>query len=172
VGAHAVTSAASSTEGFEPYLYRTNGQPADPVNLVFRAGDGRDVADAVGRVLGWLPVNSTPMFFHDADKTWPTGWQYNLPLAAGARFHLRIEAVTPADRRSYVLAAVHQDRPAGCGHLGMEFDAMREYVARAFARAGYRVETTTLGNTLPGRQCDGTYTAGDGQLSVIDLTRP
>jgi hypothetical protein len=160
------------TNGFAPYLYRGNGQPADPVNLLFRANDGKAVAQAVREVLGWLPVSSTPMNFIDEGRVRPTGWQFYLPLDAGARFHLRIEAVNPADGRDYVLAAVHHDLLADCGHLGTAFDDMREHVARAFAQVGYQVETTTLGNTQPGRQCNGSYTGGDGRLAVIDLTRP
>jgi hypothetical protein len=170
--AHAEISEAALAEGFTHYLYRNNGQPADPINLMFRTGDGRSVAKAVRDVLGWVPVNSTPMDFRHASGTRPTGWQFNLPLEAGVRFHLRVEAVTPSDQRDYVLAAVHQDVPARCGHLGTSFDVMREHVAQAFAKAGYQVETITLDNTQPGRQCDGSYTAGDGRLTIIDLTRP
>jgi hypothetical protein len=172
VAAHAAAEDVPLTEGFAPYLYRKNGQAADPVNIMFRTSDGKSAAKAVRDVLGWLPVSSTPMNFIDADKTRPTGWQFYLPLDAGARFHLRIESVTPADGRDYVLAAVHHDLLADCGHLGTAFDAMRDYVAHAFTEAGYRVETTTLGNTQPGRQCNGTFTAGDGRVAVIDLTRP
>lgn len=170
--AHAATADSFASESFSPYLYRKNGQAADPVNLVFRTNNGEAVAKAVRTVLGWQLINSTPMDFRDADITRPTGWQFALPLNAGVRFHLRIEAVTRADRRGYVLAAVHQDLPSECGHLGMGFDAMREQVAQAFAKAGYRVETVTLGNTEAGRQCNGTFTAGDGRVTIIDLTRP
>lgn len=162
--------------GFDPYIYRENGTPADPVNLVFlrpNAETGQVVA-VVQQVLGWREVdsaNTTKMMFRDHAQGRATVRQLELPLAAGSRFHLRLEDVLATSGQGYVLAAVHRDDSVSCGHIGTAFNDMRDVVVRAFVAAGYPVTLVRQGNTGTGAQCDGSLTGGDGQIAVIDLTR-
>ncbi|HZQ37066.1 MAG TPA: hypothetical protein VFD32_14135 [Dehalococcoidia bacterium] len=154
---------------FDPYLHRSSGALADPVNLIFR-GSLSQAEQAVPRVLGWQPVQGSMMVFYDHGEHVRTGAQFGLNLPGGSRFHLRLEAVTGAHGASYVLAGVHRDDLTACGHVGRAFNAARDLVAGQFAQAGYTVTREYLGNTTPGRQCDGSFTAGDGAAAVIDLT--
>jgi hypothetical protein len=153
---------------FDPYLHRTSGALADPVNLIFR-GTLSQAEAAVPRVLGWQPVQGSMMVFYDHGQRLQTGAQFGLNLPGGSRFHLRLEAVTAAHGTKYVLAGVHRDDLAACGHVGHAFNAARDLVAGQFAQAGYTVTREYLGNTTPGRQCDGSFSAGDGSAAVIDL---
>lgn len=158
-------------DGTRLYISRQNGSQADPVNLAFRVDDGARVATEVMRVLGWKPVEASPMSFRYGSATRTTGWQLELPLGGGSRFHMRIEAATAVDGQEYVLAAVHRDDTVGCGHIGNAFDMARDLVARAFGEAGYRVTTENAGNVEAGPQCDGSVTAGDGAVAFIDLSQ-
>jgi hypothetical protein len=160
----------SVPSGFQPYIYRESGEPADPVNLVFLTDDSAKVLEAVTSVLRWQPVKATPMMFRDRAVTRATARQFQVPLGGGVRLHLRVEAVKSADRQQYVLAAVHRDDPAVCGHIGSAFDDARSIVVHAFAEAGYHVRLAWQDNRRPGRQCDGSYTAGDGHVAIVDLT--
>jgi hypothetical protein len=89
-------------------------------------------------------------------------------LGHGDRYHIRIEQQLSAGDGE-VYAGVHHDIRAACGHLGREFDAMRDLVAARFAAAGYAVGRIELGNVQPSRQCDGSYSGGDGVAAIIDL---
>lgn len=155
---------------FNPYIHRLNGPAADPVNLIFYGADANAVAAAVHRVLGWTAVEGSPMTFTDEGVTRPMRWQFGQQLSRSARLHVRIEDLRATDSQDYVLAAVHRDDTAPCGHVGGAFDRERERVAKAFGAAGYAVTPVWLGNTAPGPQCDGSFTAGDGNAVVIDLT--
>lgn len=157
---------------FDEYIHRLNGAPADPVNLIFLTTDPDTAADAVHRVLGWDMVSGSSMTFVDQGTVRPVAWQMGMQFTRSSRWHMRIEDVTRSGSGAYVLAAVHRDDDAPCGHVGTEFDRARRVVAMAFAGAGYNVTTQHLGNTRPGRQCNGSYTSGDGIAVVIDLTRP
>ena len=154
---------------FDPYLHRTSGALADPVNLIFR-GSLSQAEATVPRVLGWQPVQGSMMVFYDHGQHLRTGAQFGFNLPGGSRYHLRLEAVAGVHGASYVLAGVHRDDLTACGHVGRSFNAVRELVAAKFAAAGYPVTREYLGNTTPGRQCDGSFTAGDGTAAVIDLT--
>jgi hypothetical protein len=158
----------SDAFAFDPYLHRSSGALADPVNLIFRGTLGQ-AEQAVPWVLGWQPVQGSMMVFYDHDEHLRTGAQFGLNLPGGSRFHLRLEAVTDAHGASYVLAGVHRDDLTACGHVGRAFNTARDLVAGQFAQAGYTVTREYLGNTTPGRQCDGSFTAGDGSAAVIDL---
>lgn len=160
----------SDASAFDPYLHRSSGALADPVNLIFRGSLGQ-VEQAVPRVIGWQPVQGSMMLFYDHGEHLHSGAQFGLNLPGGSRFHLRLEAVTGAHGASYVLAGVHRDDLTACGHVGRAFNAARDLVAGQFAQAGYAVTREYLGNTTPGRQCDGSFTAGDGSATVIDLAR-
>ncbi len=164
----ALAGDSDHSSAFDPYLHRSSGALADPVNLIFRGSLGQ-AEQAVPQVLGWQPVQGSMMIFYDHGQRLQTGAQFGLNLPGGSRFHLRLEAVTGAHGASYVLAGVHRDDLAACGHVGRAFDAARDLVAGQFARAGYTVTREYLGNTTPGRQCDGSFSAGDGSAVLIDL---
>lgn len=164
------TEASILPSQFDPYLHRTSGTLADPINLVFLHATPNSVAAAVHRVLGWPIVAGSPMIFVDQGVRHPTAWQLGLPETRGSRLHMRIEALAPDAKQTYVLAAVHHDQGAACGHVGGDFARERDLVARAFAAADYRVTDRIRGNTLSARQCDGSFTRGDGRIAYIDLS--
>ncbi len=157
------------SSSFDPYLHRPSGVLADPVNLIFRGSLGQ-AEQAVPQVLGWQPVQGSMMVFYDHGQRLQTGAQFGLNLPGGSRFHLRLEAVTGLHGASYVLAGVHRDDLTACGHVGRAFDAARDLVAGQFTQAGYTVSREYLGNTTPSRQCDGSFSAGDGGAVLVDLT--
>lgn len=155
---------------FDPYIHRLDGAVADPVNLIFLGADADAVAATVHRVLGWSVVDGSPMQFVNGGVQRETLWHLGQDLDRATRLHLRIENVSAAERQGYVIAAVHRDDAAACGHVGGAFNAARGRVAGAFAAFGYPVSAIWLGNTDPGPQCDGSFTQGDGAAVVIDLT--
>lgn len=154
---------------FDPYLHRPTGEMADPVNLIFRGGDLRSADEAMQRVMGWPHVHGGDMTFNDQQFTRATGVQLGLDLGGGSRWHMRIEAVENVDGQSYVLAGVHRDDTMPCGHVGLAFNEARNMVADSFSRVGYSASLVRLQNTLPGHQCDGRLTNGDGLAVMIDL---
>lgn len=163
---------------FDPYVHRPDGRPADPINLIFLGADADKAATAFQAVLGWPAINANGMTFIDQGQSRPTARQFGLDLGGGSRFHVRIEAdpaasapipPDPAAPGHYALAAVHRDDSVSCGHIGEAFDDVRNMVGEAFARAGYSVTRMPLGNTTPGQQCDGSFSAGDGIVLIIDL---
>lgn len=162
---------AHALSRFEPYLLRANGRNADPVNIVFLAPDTTAVNIAARTILRWPPVSASPMRFSEGPDVRNTAAQFQLVLGRGARYHLRIESVPRRDGRGYVLAAAHRDDPAACGHIGVEFDQARDLIADVFANAGYPVDLLWLGNTEAVRHCDGSLSAGDGRVAVINLRR-
>ncbi|HTE86817.1 MAG TPA: hypothetical protein VK821_19050 [Dehalococcoidia bacterium] len=157
---------------FDQYIHRENGAPADPINLIFIAPNPEAAANAVHAVLGWDPLDGSPMQFLDEGLSRSSAWQMGIQFSRASRWHIRIENVTRDGQGEYVLAAIHRDDNAACGHVGGAFDRARDNVAGAFAAAGYSVTTLDLGNTRSGLQCDGSYTAGDGAAAVIDLSAP
>lgn len=157
---------------FDAYLHRVSGALADPVNLVFLNADPNSAAAAVHQVLGWPVIAGSPMVFFDQGERNPTGWQLGSELTRSSRIHMRIETLPPDSTQSYVLAGVHRDAGTACGHVGGAFDEERDLVARAFASDGYAVTAQWRGNTQPGPQCDGSFTAGDGTIVFIDLAHP
>jgi hypothetical protein len=167
-----LTHAARSggTTRFDPYLHRTNGDLADPINLIFRGTDEAAVAQTVQRVLGWSRVQGSAMFFYDQGSTHQTAWQFGFDLGQGSRLHMRLEQAGTAGGHPYVLAGVHRDDLVACGHVGHFFDQERDAVATAFSSLGYKVTIRRLDNTRPGLQCDGSLTAGDGTAAIIDLS--
>jgi len=162
-------SSPTLPSSFDPYIHRAGGEPADPVNLIFRGADADTVAQVAQRVLGWPVVAGSAMDFIDRSHLHATAWQLGHDLPFGSRYHLRIESITAADGQSYTLAAVHRDDSVACGHVGRAFDQVRDIVAHDFADAGYRVSMVWLGNTNDGLQCDGSRTAGGGAAAIIDL---
>lgn len=166
-----LTHAARGTvpSRFDPYLHRTTGELADPVNLIFRGAAVDTVAKTVQRLLDWPQADGSAMIFYDHGLTRDTAYQFAMNLGAGARQHLRLERIGAAAGQPYVLAGVHRDDTVACGHVGRFFDQERDVVAGAFTAAGYRVTYRRLDNTQPGRQCDGSLTAGDGTVAIIDL---
>jgi hypothetical protein len=157
---------------FDPYIHRVTGAPADPVNIIFLTSSPDTVAADVHKVLAWDVVDGSPMLFVDNGASQPIAWQMGIQFTRSSRWHMRIEQVTHDGTNAYVLAAVHRDDDAPCGHVGTAFDKARRVVGSAFANAGYDVTKLQLGNTQSGLQCDGSYTAGDGTALVIDLTKP
>ncbi len=165
-------SDAELPTGFNPYIHRASGTRADPVNLIFRGASTEAVAQSVTRVLGWSDVPGSAMMFVRRDGQRISGRQFGLDLGGGTRLHLRVEAVGADEGQTFVLAAIHRDDWAGCGHVGGAFDEARDIVAQAFAAAGYHVTSVPLANTESGRHCDGSWTHGDGAATLIDLTPP
>jgi hypothetical protein len=173
VGFSQATGSASGPVAlpFDPYVHRTNGPLADPINLIFYGADPDSVAATLHKVLGWPVTDGSPMIFVDHGAVRPTRWQLGQDLGRGNRWHIRIESVSADDGQDYVLAAVHYDKATACGHVGGQFNSARRRVVRALADAGYTVHAISLDNTEPGPQCDGTSTAGDGTVAVIDLAK-
>ncbi len=165
----AAANEPSEFESFNPYLHRTTGEIADPINIIFR-GDLATARSAIPNVLGWQPVAGSEMVFIDHGASHPTAAQFGLDLGGGSRYHIRLEAVEQQDGQTYVLAGVHRDDMVACGHVGRAFDLSRDLVAATFDRAGYASSRLSLKNVEPGRQCDGSFTFGDGSAVVIDLS--
>jgi len=171
IEAGAVDAELEAPSGFEPYIFRTTGERADPVNIIFLHTDAATTAEAAQRLLGWRQVVAAGMNFKEkGGGARPTSRQLAADLAAGSRFHLRIQSVPQTDTQTYVLASVHRDDPMPCGHVGRAFDETRDLVARAFADAGYRTRYVDLQNTNSGLHCDGSRVAGDGRAVLIDLS--
>lgn len=157
---------------FDQYIHRDSGDAADPINLIFVTTNADIAAEKVHEVLGWTVLDGSPMSFLDDGVSRPTAWQMGIQFSRASRWHMRIEQVNRDGPGAYVLAAVHRDDDSACGHIGIAFDRARRVVATAFSDAGYPVTILDLGNTNRGLQCDGSYTAGDGSVVVIDLTSP
>jgi hypothetical protein len=162
------TADASLIARSDLYLHRAGGELADPVNLIFVHATGDGAAAAVERVLGWQPTSGSELLFWRAGEPALEPLQLGQSLGHGDRYHIRIEE-RPGEATGEVYAGVHHDMRAACGHLGRDFDTMRDYVAERFAAAGYAVARVDLGNTEPSRQCDGSFSGGDGMAAVIDL---
>jgi hypothetical protein len=152
------------------YLHRLNGATADPVNVIFRNGSSAQAAQAVQQVLGWSPTNGSELQFWRADEPPLTSLQLALDLGGGSRYHIRIEQAQAAANED-VLAGVHLDVRDTCGHIGQRFDEARDLLARGFENASYEVSTITLGNRQAGRQCNGSFTHGDGDAVIVNLAR-
>jgi hypothetical protein len=162
-------AAALPAVTFDPYLRRADGAVADPVNLLFVGAGAEETAAAVARVLGWQSVRGSPMTFADGGAVYPTVAQLGLELGRSSRYHMRLAPAITRDGRVRVMAAVHRDDPAACGHVGRAFDEARDVVAAAFHAAGYRVAYLWAGNVAPGPHCDGSEPPADGHVAVIDL---
>lgn len=172
-GAPLVLSAAPVWDlptGFDPYIYRPNGERADPINIIFLHTDAPTADATAQRVLGWRPVVATGMSFKHKSGTRPTSRQLAADLGAQSRYHLRIQSVPITDTQMFVLASVHRDDTAPCGHVGRAFDETRDLVARLFREAGYPIRLIDLGNTATGQHCDGSRVPGDGAAILIDLS--
>jgi hypothetical protein len=166
---HASGSALAARD-FAPYLHRSsNDALADPINLICQGGTPRQAARSITQVLGWTDVSGSSMTFQDGGARHPAGWQLGVDLGSGDRLHIRIEGDTNLGGNGYELAGVHHDTKRACGHVGGDFDASRDLVARAYAADGYTVTYLALDNTQASQQCDGSDSAGDGQVAVIDL---
>src|SRR5690242_6735355 len=76
---------------FDQYIHRESGAAADPVNLVFIVSPDSDPAAQVHQILGWDPIQGSPMSFMDAGVLEPTQWQMGRDLNRGARWLMRIE---------------------------------------------------------------------------------
>lgn len=165
------TPALEVPVGIEPYIFRPSGERADPVNLIFLHTDAATASAMIERVLGWRPVVASGMMFRQRAGLRPTARQLAAEISPQMRYHIRLQAVAVTDTQTYVLASVHRDDTAACGHVGRAFDEMRDLVARAFADAGHQVERVDLANTTPGLHCDGSRVGGDGLAALIDLSR-
>lgn len=156
--------------GFDPYIYRPTGELADPVNIIFLHTDGATAAAVAERVLGWRAATAAGMMFKNRTGARPTYRHLVADLSAQVRWHLRIQAVPLSDTQTYVLASVHRDDTAPCGHVGRGFDETRDIVGRAFAEAGFPTRIVYLDNTAAGQHCDGSRVGGDGAAVLIDLS--
>jgi hypothetical protein len=159
---------------FGPYLRRTDGRTADPVNVVF-VGEAEAVAVALQLVdlLGWMRIPGSEMAFMDQGVMRPTELQLGTGSRGGLRKHIRLAGAGEESESwgEYTLAAVHHDITVPCGHVGAGFDEERDALAAAMERAGHPVSWLWLGNDGPVEHCDGSHTHGDGWAAVIDLRR-
>jgi hypothetical protein len=156
--------------GFDPYIYRPSGERADPINIIFLHTDGATAAATSQRVLGWKPVVASGMSFKQRNGMRPTYRQLAADLSPQIRYHMRIQAVPITDTQTFVLASVHRDDTAPCGHVGRAFDDMRDVVAQKFNEAGFPTRIVDLENTAAGLHCDGSRVGGDGKAVLIDLS--
>lgn len=160
---------------FAPYLQRSDGRAADPVNLIFLGeAQAPDVGLELISVLHWASVDGSLMSFMQKGRQLQTEVQLGDSLGGENRRHLRVAAVGPASPTwgPFALAGVHRDESVSCGHVGRGYDDERDRVARAMEDDGYSVTWLWLGNSGAVRQCDGSLIHGDGYAAVIDLRRP
>lgn len=165
-----LTPALELPTGFDPYIYRPTGELADPVNIIFLHTDGATAAAVSERVLGWRSATAAGMTFKNKTSARPTYRHLVADLSTQVRWHMRIQTVPLSDTQTYVLASVHRDDSAPCGHVGRGFDETRDIVARAFAEAGFPTRIVDLDNTAAGQHCDGSRVGGDGTAVLIDLS--
>jgi hypothetical protein len=156
--------------GFDPYIYRQSGERADPINVIFLHTDAPTAAATSQRVLGWKPVVASGMTFKQRNGVRPTSRQLAADINPQTRYHMRIQAVPITDTQTFVLASVHRDDTAPCGHVGRAFDEMREIVARQFHEAGFPTRIVDLNATAAGLHCDGSRVGGDGKAVLVDLS--
>lgn len=169
-GPRATPPPLEAPTGFDPYIYRQNGERADPINIIFLHTDGATAAATAQRVLGWKPVVATGMSFKQRNGVRPTFRQLAADINPMTRYHMRIQAVPITDTQTFVLASVHRDDTAPCGHVGRAFDDMRDLVARQFDEAGFPTRIVDLNATAAGSHCDGSRVGGDGKAVLIDLS--
>lgn len=158
---------------FGLYLRRSDGQSADPINVIF-IGEQDAAAVALrlaGRLL-WVPIQGDDMAFTVKGNTRWAEVQLGTVAAGMLRKHIRIAGAASSERwGSYVLAGVHRDLAVSCGHVGFAFNEERDDLAAAMREAGYSVSWIQLGNDAPVQHCDGAVSHGDGWAAVIDLRR-
>lgn len=154
-----------------PYLLRASGQRADPINLLFVGTTNvQAVAALIRDTLGWRSDSGSTMFFVQGNEIQPQDAQVASSEENGRRYHLRLKLGQGlVAGKPFILGAVHVDERAGCGHVGREFDAARDFLKAELAWSGLRVEVEPWNNTGPARHCDGSETAGDGLLAVVEL---
>lgn len=165
-------SAEPATFDFAPYLRRSDGRPADPVNvIVVGQGDADAVADRLADVLRWVRVPGSDMAFVDRGQTRWANVQLGTAGEAGFRKHIRLAGGAAESPRwgAYTLASVHHDLVVPCGHVGLGFDEERDALAFAMRNAGYPLSWVYVGNDGPVEHCNGTESRGDGWAAVIDL---
>jgi hypothetical protein len=158
---------------FEPYLRRSDGRSADPVNVIFVGErEAQRVALLLVGVMRWAPIPGSDMAFVERGTLRWTQLQLGA-VAPGARKHIRLAGAEQESARwgSYTLAAVHRDVDVECGHVGAAFDEERNALAQHLGAAGYSISWLRLGNDGPVEHCDGRLTRGDGWVAVVDLRR-
>jgi len=172
-GEHRTVRANEPAFDFGLYLSRSDGQSADPVNVIF-IGEQDAAAVALrlaGRLL-WVPIQGDDMAFTVKGDTRWAEIQLGTMAAGTVRKHIRIAGAANSERWGpYALAGVHRDLAVSCGHVGFAFDEERDALAAAMREAGYSVNWIQLGNDAPVQHCDGAVSHGDGWAAVIDLRR-
>lgn len=157
---------------FAPYLRRSDGRNADPVNVIF-AGDGdpAQVAARFTELLRWSPIEGSDMAFIDHGKVRWADTQLGTVAEGGVRKHIRLAGAAAESKQwgPYTLASVHHDLVVPCGHVGLAFNEERDALAAAMRAAGYLISWIDLDNDGPVAHCNGAETRGDGWAIVIHL---
>jgi hypothetical protein len=167
-------SAAADEPAFEfaPYLRRSDGRNADPVNVIFAGdGDSTRVAALMAGILRWTPIEGSDMAFVDHDKVRWADTQLGTIAEGGVRKHIRMAGAAAESKRwgPYTLASVHHDMVVPCGHVGLAFNEERDALAASMRSAGYLISWIDLDNDGPVTHCNGAETRGDGWAVVIHL---
>jgi cell division septation protein DedD len=172
VAGHGSAVADEPAFEFAPYLRRSDGRNADPVNVIV-AGDGdpAHVAAVFAGILRWTPIEGSDMAFIDHDKVRWADTQLGTVSEDGVRKHIRLAGAAAESKRwgPYTLASVHHDLTVPCGHVGLAFNEERDALAAAMRAAGYLISWMDLDNDGPVVHCNGAETRGDGWAVVIHL---
>ncbi len=151
----------------------------DPINLIFDVnGSWTNSYDYVLAYLGWYDRGGSTQQFPDHSAS---PWE-NQNGQAGSdcdfcnRYHLRYNQGNDwggASWGTWTMAPAHYDQVEwSCSppnHKSSTYDGARNVVHNAFVNNGYTVGWVYRGNNRGIRQCDGSYTAGDGYYVWIDI---
>jgi hypothetical protein len=149
----------------------------DPINLIFDInGTWTNTYDRVLAYLGWYDRGGTTQQFPDHSSS---PWE-NQNGQAGSdcdlceRYHLRYNQGndSAAGWGTWTMAPAHYEQYTWCGapyHKSSTYDGARNVVHNAFVNNGYTIGWVNRANNQAVRQCDGSYTAGDGWYVWIDI---
>jgi hypothetical protein len=161
---------AADDFGFREYTYASSTCRTlkDPLNLYF--GDGLGTLAAATKVLEDVvglrvaPAASSQWFWDDGQCQRQDRQRADAAVAP-RRTHSRLNQggrIDPQFNR-ITAAPIHVDVWSWCGDVAESFDAARDLAAqRIQARPGWFAVYSWTGNTAAIRQCDGRFTASDG----------
>ncbi len=147
----------------------------DPINLVFDGnGSWTNSYDYVLAYLGWYDRGGSAQQFpdHSASPWENQDGQAGSDCEICSRYHVRYNQGNDGGGASWgtwTMAPAHYDQVVWCGHKSSTYDGARNTIHNAFVNNGYTVGFIYRGNNQAARQCDGSYTAGDGSYVWIDI---